>query len=351
MEPMNFAFLKNGPGRANGRSVAIIGAGPTGLAAAGYLACLGYRVEVFDKLPKAGGLMVFGIPEERLPAGRIDNAVALLRDRYGVRFRMATKVCGDEALCQDAGDDQAITLKSLGGRIAEHDAVMLCTGAWRANRLNIQGDDLPGVVPALSLLLARRLCSQSVEESLDLTISGRRVVVVGAGHSAVDAANTAQRMGASNVTMTYRRGLKEAPCGMAAIEDLVRNGVVVLEHLHPLRILGCDRVEQVEFVERGNKASWLLPVDVLVVAIGDKPNVPFEQTLNVTGLRREHDGKPALASTMTALEGVFVAGDALTGPTKIGRAVYSGLCVARILDRWLTSRTYAQAAQPSGGQA
>lgn len=348
MEPMNFALFRNDRRPANGRSVAIVGAGPSGLAAGGYLACLGYRVEIFDKLPKAGGLMTFGIPEERLPARRIEQAVDLLRNKYGVSFRLATKVCGDEALRQEAGDDQALTFKSLGGRMAEHDAVMLCTGAWRANRLNIPGENLPGVVPALSLLLARRLCSQSMEESLDVAIAGKKVVVVGAGHTAVDVAATARLMNASSVTMLYRRTRREAPCGSAAIDELVCSGVEMLEQVRPLRILGCDRVEQVEVAGKDCHTPWMLPADVLVVAIGDRPKVPFEHALNIIDLRQGLQ-EIGMGRAMTALEGVFVAGDALTGPTKIGRAMYNGLCVARNLDRWLTSRAFASRAKASAG--
>lgn len=349
--PLNFAFAGPGPARPNGRSVAIIGAGPSGLAAAGFLACLGYGVDVYDKLPQPGGLMVFGIPAERIPAERIAQGVATLSERYGVRFHPRTLVCGDSQAPQvetgAAGDDLATQCVSLDQLVSEHDAVILCTGSWKPRKLGIEGENLPGVYTGLAFLFPIRAASYNPAALQGIEVAGKNVVVIGAGFSAVDVGHGALGQGAARVSLIYRRTRREAPCGAHEIEQFEAAGGQWLELVTPLRILGTDKVEGIECIQchlgppdaDGRRsaipdscAKVVLPADIVVAAIGEVPAPPFAHRLGLESVRKNE----IHWLQMTALEGVFVAGDALSGPSKIGKAVYSGLRAAQSLSRWLT---------------
>ncbi len=350
--PMNFAFAGPGPARPNGRNVAIIGAGPSGLAAAGFLACLGYGVDVYDKLPQPGGLMVFGIPAERIPAERIAQSVATLSERYGVRFHQRTKVCGD-TLATDTGDDLATQCISLDQLVSEHDAVILCTGSWKPRRLGIEGENLPGVYTGLAFLFPIRAASYKPDAMQGIEVAGKNVVVIGAGFSAVDVGHGALGQGAARVSLIYRRTRREAPCGAHEIEQFEAAGGHWMELVTPLRILGTDRVEGIECIqchlgppdEDGRRsavpdscAKMVLPADIVVAAIGEVPAPPFAGRLGLESVRKNE----IHWLQMTAMEGVFVAGDALSGPSKIGKAVYSGLRAAQSLSRWLTLKAMSR---------
>ncbi len=342
---MNFAYLCQEPPPLNGRSVAIIGAGPSGLAAAGYLACQGYAVHVYDKLPKAGGLMVFGIPGHRIPEQRIAEGVAHL-EHHHVHFHLRTKISSAERLHVDAGDHFTEDMVSLGELVEEHDAVMICTGTWLSRKLNVPGEDLPGVYSGLQFLFPIRALHYAVAQVKPIEVAGKRIAVIGAGHSAVDVAHSSVAHGAAKVYMLYRRTRNEAPCGTYEIELLERSGVEWMELVTPVRILGQDKVEGIELLqcrlgepdesgrrcplpESGKQVS--LAVDMVVTAIGEIPTAPFAKELGLDNVRKGD----VHWLQMTRLAGVFVAGDALSGPSKIGKAVYSGLRAARSLAEWL----------------
>ncbi len=349
--PMNFAFAGSGPARGNGRRVAVIGAGPSGLAAAGFLACLGHRVDVYDKLPKPGGLMVFGIPAERIPAERIAQGVGTLAERYGVRFHMGVKIC-DRTRADDTGDELSTRCMDLDDLRSGHDAVMLCTGSWKPRRLGVPGEDLSGVCTGLAFLFPIRAASYDKSRMREIDAGGQNVLVVGAGFSAIDVAHGALGQGAARVTLLYRRTRREAPCGTHEIEQLEAAGGQCLELVTPVRVLEgtgdragravgleCIQCHLGEPDEDGRRcavpdscARGELPADIIVTAIGETPAPPFAARLGLESVRRND----IHWLQMTSLEGVFVAGDALTGPSKIGKAVYSGLRAARSLSRWLT---------------
>jgi len=348
--PLNFAFAGPGPARPNGRSVAVIGAGPSGLAAAGFLACLGYGVDVYDKLPKPGGLMVFGIPAERIPAERIAGGVALLAERYGVRFHPGTKIC-DRRQVDDTGDELSTHCMDLDDLVREHDAVVLCTGSWKPRRLNVPGEELQGVYTGLAFLFPIRAAAYNRKAVADIAVAGKNVVVIGAGFSAVDVAHGALGQGAGRVSLVYRRTRREAPCGSHEIELFEAAGGQWLELVTPIRILGAQgRVTGIECIQcrlgepdaDGRRsavpdscAKTVLPADIVVAAIGETPAPPFAERLGLESVR-----KNAIHwLQMTRMDGVFVAGDALTGPSKIGKAVYSGLRAAQSLSRWLTLKS------------
>jgi glutamate synthase (NADPH/NADH) small chain len=326
---MNFNFLCSGPAAPVGRSVGIIGAGPSGLAAGGHLSCLGYQVEMYDKLPKPGGLMLFGIPGHRIPRERIAQATRRMERAYGVVFHPQTKICCSAPMFEEEGDHFCKEVLGLKDLVMRHDASIICTGSWKSRKMGIEGEELPGVYSGLEFLFPIRAARYAEARVKTPDVTGKTVAVIGAGHSAVDAAHGAVNLGADKVLMLYRRTAKEAPCGSYEIERLKDMGVQWHENATPLRVVGAGRVEGLE-VRQGDGAV-ILPADVVVAAIGEIATPPFAREL---GLEEVRKGEVHWLH-MTAIENVFVAGDALSGPSKIGKAIYSGLRAARSLANWL----------------
>ena len=331
---MNFAFMRAEPLPPNGRKVAIIGAGPSGLAATGYLACMGYQVEVYDKLPGAGGLMVFGIPGHRIPADRIQRGVHILERQYGTIFHTRTKICCSAPLHEEEGDHFSCDIRGLGELVEGYDAVMICTGSWKSRKLGIPGEALPGVYSGLEFLFPIRAVRYATTNVSLPDVAGRIVAVVGAGHSAVDVVHSAHALGAEKVYMVYRRTRREAPCGSFEIDRIEEAGGSWLERCTPTGIVGDGKVEGLELRDSETGETSVLPVDVVVTAIGEIPTPPFQKELGLENVRK---GEVRWLH-MTSIENVFVAGDVLTGPSKIGKAVYSGLRAARSLANWLDLR-------------
>lgn len=328
---MNFAFFRSDMVPPVGRNIGIIGAGPSGLAAAGYLAANGYQAEVYDKLPEAGGLMVFGIPGNRIPRERIIRGVTLLKRSYGVIFHTNTKVCCSVPLREEEGDHFSLDMVGLEDLLERHDAVMICTGSWKSRKLGIEGENLPGVYSGLEFLFPIRAIRYASATVSVPEVAGKRVIVIGAGHSAVDVADSAKRLGAKAVDLVYRKTARQAPCGSFEIGRLCEAGCGWHEQRTPLRILGRTAVEGLE-VRKADGTVAILPADTVVTAIGEVPTPPFARELGLENVRKGD----VRWLNMTALENVFVAGDVLTGPSKIGHAVYSGLRAARSLANWLT---------------
>jgi glutamate synthase (NADPH/NADH) small chain len=327
---MNFAFFRSGVAPPVGRKVGIIGAGPSGLAATGYLAANGYQVEVYDKLPEPGGLMVFGIPGSRIPRERIARGVTMLERVYGVIFHTRTKVCCSAPLHEEEGDHFSFDMIGLGELLERHDAIMICTGSWKSRKLGIEGENLPGVYSGLEFLFPIRAVQYASTTVSLPDVAGKRVVVIGAGYSAVDVADSARRLGAATVDIVYRKTSRQAPCGRYEVERLREAGCGWHEQRIPLRVLGESAVQGLE-ARNADGMSEVFPADVVVMAIGEVPTPPFAKELGLENVRKGD----VRWLNMTALENVFVAGDVLTGPSKIGHAVYSGLRAARSLANWM----------------
>ncbi|PTN38230.1 FAD-dependent oxidoreductase [Desulfonatronum sp. SC1] len=333
MNTMNYAFLCSAPPPPNGLKAAVVGSGPAGLSAAGWLACAGYEVHVYDKLPKAGGLLVFGIPGFRIPARRIEDAAEKLAEEYGIRFHFCTKICTQDKVCE-SGDEFVDEMVSLSELLHECAAVLICTGSWRPRRLNIPGEDLAGVYTSLEFLFPLRACKMTQSPAqMPLVappkVEGRRVAVIGAGLSAVDVVQSCLRLGADEITLLYRKTVDEAPAGRMEIKLLRQRGVRWVERATPLRIVGEKRAQRLVFTQGEEPRE--LDVDLVVAAIGEVPTNPFPRELRLEDISK--DGKGWLQ--MTKFDGVFVAGDVLTGPSKIGRAILSGLKAAESLDGWI----------------
>ncbi|GAB7024301.1 FAD-dependent oxidoreductase [Salidesulfovibrio brasiliensis] len=329
MNAMNFNFLRDDPLPPNGRRVAIIGAGPSGLAAAGYLGGLGYQVDAYDKLPSPGGLMTFGIPSHRIPSERIDAGVRILERRLGVNFHCATKVCCSAPLHEEEGDHFSAEMIGLGELVDDHDAVLICTGAWKSRKPGLPGEVLPGVYSGLEFLFPIRAARYARPDVTVPKVEGKRVAVIGAGHSAMDAAHSANHLGAAEVSVVYRRTRNDAPCGTFEIDRLEELGIRWMEKTSPLEILGDDHVEGMRV--SGPEGESVLDVDVVIYAIGEIPTPPFAGKLGLENIRKGD----VRWLNMTSIDNVFVAGDVLSGPSKVGKAVESGLKAARSLANWL----------------
>ncbi len=353
MKGMRFAFHCKEKPESTGKKIAVIGAGPAGLSATGYLVCQGHEVHVYDKLPEPGGLMLFGIPEFRIPIDRVRLGYKELEENFGVVFHTSTKVIFGEDEEKHEGDELVKEKVSLEDLINEYDAVLITTGTWKSRMVDIPGIDLEGVYPALDFLFklkASKLGYVPKEETPE--VEGKIVAVIGAGYSAVDAALEPLLHGAEQVYLLYRRTINEAPAGSFEINTLIRRGVKWVELVVPTKILGeGGKVKAIELRrcklgepdESGRRrpipiegSEFTIDVDYVLFAIGEIPTPPFSQDIGIEVDRR---GRIVVDSRhMTTKEGVFAAGDVVTGPSKVGRAVLDGLLAAESLNMWVLGR-------------
>ncbi len=340
---MKFAFLCKEKGSEGRGKVAIVGAGPAGLAAAGYLVCKGYDVEVFDKLPLPGGLMTFAIPSYRIRLATVLEGVEDLKKNFGVQFHLSTKVmCGKR---HDEGDGFAKNETQLSDLVNEFDAVLIATGTWQSRKMKIPGEDAEGVETALEYLFKVRAYEYGLMPEPPVP---RRVIVVGGGLSAVDAAEVSLERGSEVVYLMYRRSIQQAPAGVYEIKRLIRKGVKWMELANPTRIITENgKVKAVEAIrmklgepdasgrprpEPIPGSEFLVEVDAVIEAIGEYSTPPIGEGCSELGIKVDRKGRIAVDENFrTGHPKVFAAGDVVTGPSKIGDASLLGLRAARAL--------------------
>jgi len=332
-----------------GKKVAIVGAGPAGLGAAGILLCNGHEIHIYDALPEPGGLLIFGIPPFRIPREGVREGVKELEEA-GAKFYTSTFVyCGERPHEHEA----LLLVKNfvdLRDLVERYDAVVITTGTWRSRSLNVPGEDLPGVHKALDYLFRIYAHQLGYLPKDKVYPTGRKVLVVGGGLTAVDAALEAKLQGAEKVVVAYRRTINEAPAGKKTIEtELIAKGVEFRELLNPVAFLGRDRLERVRFVKMklgapdksGRPRPEPIPgsefeeeFDTVLVAAGEEPTPPG----SCLGIEFNPDGTVKVDEKMqTTRRGVFAAGDVVTGPSLIGKALASGMRAAQFVDEYLRS--------------
>lgn len=307
--------------------VAIIGSGPTGLAAAHELLKQGYLVEILESLPKLGGMLRVGLPEYRLPGEVLDGEIRRL-ERLGLKAQTGILVGKDF---------------TIGELEHKYDAILIATGAHRSTLLHVEGEELEGVVYGLVFLKKIR-----IREKMKL---GERVVVIGGGNVAIDAARTCVRLG-KGVTVLYRRSKEEMPANPWEVEHALREGVEFRFLVAPKKIHSRDGcVAAIECVsmslgdpdESGRRrpipikgSEFRIEVDTVIPAIGEVPDTSFlpeEIRLNDRGTVLTD-----LETAETSLAGIFAAGDVVSGPATIIEAVARGKRAARAIDEYLRTR-------------
>lgn len=230
---MKFTFMCRERKQGINARIAVIGAGPAGLSATGFLACEGYEIDVYDKLPLPGGLMLFAIPPWRIPPERVLGGIRELEERFSVKFITRVKVHSDPSTHEE-GDEFAEKIIPFEDIVNTYDMVLVATGTWTSKIPRIPGHGAKGVYTALQYLYEWRLYELGFTSKKPPV--GRRVVVVGGGYSAVDAAERGLKSGAETY-LVYRRTIKEAPAGIYEIEKLRREGVEFMELVSPIEIV------------------------------------------------------------------------------------------------------------------
>jgi glutamate synthase (NADPH/NADH) small chain len=324
----------------SGKKVAVVGSGPAGLTLAGDLAKMGHEVAVFEALHKLGGVLIYGIPEFRLPKDIVRSEVEYI-ERLGVKM-VPNFVVGKTRTIAE--------LKREG-----YDAVFIGTGAGLPYFMNIPGENLNGVYSANEFLTRSNLMKAYLFPRYDTPIKvGKRVAVVGGGNVAMDSARTAMRLGAEEVYCVYRRSRAEMPARAEEIENALEEEMILKELTSPVRILGNDKgwVREIECIrmelgepDAGGRrrpvpvegSEFRIPVDVVVMAIGQGPNPLVPSTTE--GLETTKWGNIIAdeATGQTSLDGVFAGGDIVTGAATVILAMGAGRKAARAVDQYLKS--------------
>ena len=304
-----------------GKRAAVVGSGPAGLTVAYYLARLGHEVTVFEALPMAGGMMRVGIPSYRLPVEVLEKEIKEI-ENIGVKIRTNSRVESLDELFEQG-----------------YDAIFVSVGAHRGTSMRTDGENAPGVVDGVDFLR---------EVSLGKKVNvGNRVLVVGGGNVAIDAARTAVRLGAKEVTIVYRRTRAEMPASEEEIEEALEEGVKI-EYLATLtKIVSQNGRLKVEFIrmelgkvdESGRRrpvpikgSEFIGEYDLMVKAIGQELVVPDKFGLEVERGGRIRVNPETLASSRT---GVFAGGDVVSGPASVIEAIAGGRQAAIAIDRYL----------------
>ncbi len=326
--------------QANGHRVAVIGSGPAGLACASDLAKMGYDVTVFEALHKLGGVLVYGIPEFRLPKERVvAREIGELRS-LGVKFETDVVV------------GRTITIDSLMEQEG-FEAVFIGSGAGLPRFMCIEGENLNGVVSANEFLTRANLM-RAFDEEYDTPIYvGKRVVVVGGGNVAMDAVRTAKRLGAEAI-IVYRRSEAELPARVEEVHHAKEEGIEFRMLTNPVRVLGdekgwvrgitCVEMELGEPDESGRRSPVVkegsefdMECNVVIMALGTSPNPLLKQT--TAGLETNRRGCiVANDEGATTREGVFAGGDAVTGAATVILAMGAGRKAAKAIDDYIKSK-------------
>ncbi len=325
----------------NGHKVAIIGAGPSGLTAAGDLAKMGYKVTVYEALHLAGGVLVYGIPEFRLPKVIVQKEIDNLK---AIGVDIETNMVIGKVLTVDE-------LFEMG-----NEAIYIGSGAGLPRFMNIPGESLKGVYSANEYLTRINLMKAYREGSKTPIKNSKNVAVVGGGNVAMDAARCAKRMGAENVYIVYRRSMNELPARKEEVEHAEEEGIIFKTLTNPVEVLGdengmvkgmkCVEMELGEPDASGRRrpiekpdSEFVLDVDTMIMAIGTSPNPLIRST--TPGLETNKHGCIVTDGDdgLTSREGVYAGGDAVTGAATVILAMGAGKAAAKAIDEYLKNKS------------
>ncbi len=335
------------PAPSNGHKVAVVGSGSAGLTCAGDLAKMGYEVTVFEALHVAGGVLVYGIPEFRLPKAIVQKEVENLK-ALGVKIE-TNMVIG-----------RVLTIEELKSEYG-FEAIFIGSGAGLPKFMNIPGESLKGVYSANEFLTRSNLMKAYQAHSHTPIQHGKCVAVVGGGNVAMDAARTAKRLGAE-VHIIYRRGEEELPARREEIEHAKEEGIIFDLLTNPTRILAtdvtdprdhaygwvrgieCIRMELGEPDESGRRSpkavegsEFIIPVDCVIMSLGTSPNPLLKST--TPGLETLRRGEIAVDEVgKTSIEGVYCGGDAATGAATVIKAMGAGKVAAKAMDEYIQNK-------------
>ena len=335
----------------NGHRVAVVGSGPAGLTCAGDLARMGYEVTVYELFHKAGGVLVYGIPEFRLPKAIVAREVAALEE-------MGVKIVTDAVIGRAISIDELLTEEGF-------EAVFLGSGAGLPRFLGIPGENLLGVYSANEFLTRINLM-KAYREDYDTPIKHHKcVAVVGAGNVAMDAARCAKRLGAEHVYVVYRRGMEEVPARKEEVHHAQEEEVEFKLLTNPVRVIGdekdyvtgieCIKMELGEPDEKGRRrpmpvegSNFVLEVDAMIDALGTSPNPLLRMT--TPGLEADKHGcLIADEKGKTTHEGVFAGGDAVMGARTVVEAVAIAKKVAESMDAYMKALPADNTPDPYAG--
>ena len=331
--------------QSNGHKVAVVGSGPSGLTCAGDLAKKGYEVTVFEALHTAGGVLVYGIPEFRLPKKIVAKEVETLK-KLGVKIE--TNVVIGKTLTIDELFEQGF------------EAVFVGSGAGLPNFMGIPGEALNGVYSANEFLTRSNLMKSYIDNPETPIMKGGKVAVVGGGNVAMDAARTALRLGAEKVYIVYRRSMDELPARREEVEHAEEEGIEFKLLCNPTEILGynnpdnardpkngfvkgmtCIKMELGEPDEKGRRrpvpvenSEFTLDVDTVIMSIGTSPNPLIKSTTDGLEVNR-WGGIIVNEDGLTSRNGVYAGGDAVTGAATVISAMGAGKTAAKAIDEYL----------------
>ena len=324
----------------NGHKVAVIGSGPSGLTCAGDLARMGYNVTVFEALHTAGGVLVYGIPEFRLPKTIVQKEIDNLKT-LGVDIQ--TNIIIGKTLTVDE-------LFQMG-----YEAVFIGSGAGLPNFMGIKGETLKGVYSANEFLTRSNLMKAYKDNPVTPIMKGGKVAVVGGGNVAMDAARTALRLGAEKVYIIYRRSMAELPAREEEVHHAIEEGVEFLLLNNPTEILGdengavkgieCIKMELGEPDERGRRSpvpikdsQFTLEADTVIISIGTSPNPLIKDTTPSLEVNKRGGIIVEETTGATSKDGVYAGGDAVTGAATVISAMGAGKTAAKAIDEYIKNK-------------
>lgn len=327
--------------KSNGKKVAVVGSGPSGLACAGDLAKKGYDVTMFEAFHQAGGVLIYGIPEFRLPKSIVAREIATM-ENLGVKI-MTNMVIGKVLSVDELIDDMGF------------DSVFIGSGAGLPTFMGIEGEALVGVYSANEYLTRINLMKAYLPNSKTPIRNSKSVAIVGGGNVAMDAARCAKRMGAEHVYIVYRRSEEEMPARLEEIHHAKEEGVEFLLLNNPVKIISdgagqvagmeCVKMELGEADASGRRSpieikdsNYVLDVDTVIMSIGTSPNPLIKSTTKGLEVNRRGCLVVDEATNKTTRDGIYAGGDAVTGAATVILAMGAGKTAATAIDEYLSAK-------------